>query len=439
MLHRAFAPMFSHRLPDSNMHLTRSVLTLIVVLAFQQIAAAQLGYNRIGSLDKTLNNVGYVHMGGSMFAGRTKQLSDRSIVLVGAANNNIQLIKLRYDGTGDTDFGSGGFANITCTGCLPTDLVELKGGKLVVVGQTSFPGTPSDIFLARLNANGSLDTTFGTNGFAIHDLPAESGHFSDESMGEIALLPDGSILTAAITSVSTDHVNKQARGVIVKFDANGALDASFGTAGFTQTVLGDESSGSAHISHISLLANGRIAAAFSTDIIDSGAPNGSIRKGLVMEYLPTGQIDSGFEPHWISGDYAIDIAGTADGGLLVLVSGKLQKFSLDGQLDTAFGSNGTILFPYFNILGSIAIQPSGKFYLTGHQILPTGPNLGSVRRYWPNGMADRRFGRNGSVLLNIEGEHLYLSQAFIESDGRIALTGAHPPNNLLYIRLITSK
>jgi len=421
------------------MHLTRSVLTLIVILALQQIAAAQLGYNRIGSLDKTLNNVGYIHLGGTMFAGRSKQLADRSIVLVGAANNNIQLSKLRYDGTADTEFGSGGFVNVTCTGCIPTDLVELNGGKLLVAGQTSSFGTPGDIFLLRMNANGSVDTSFGTDGFAVHDLPAESGHFSDESMGEIAVLPDGSILTAAITSVSTDHIVKQARGVLIKFDANGAIDTSFGNGGFTQSVLGNETSGSSHISHISLLPNGHIAAAFSADISDSGAPNGYIRKGLVMEYLPTGQIDSGFEPHSINGDYALDIAGAADGGLLVLVLGKLQKFSQDGQLDTAFGSNGTVLFPYFNTLGSISIQPSGKFYLTGNQILPPGPNLGSVRRYWPNGMPDRRFGRNGSVLLNIEGEHLYLSQAFIESDGRIALTGAHPPNNLLYIRLLTSK
>jgi len=419
------------------MHLTKIVFALIVVLALQQIVAAQLFYNRVGNFDTALSGVGYVGIGGGIsFATRAKQLSDGSIVLLGSSNNGIGVQKLTYDGAGDGSFGNNGNVNIPCGGCLPTDLVELSDGKLLIAGQTTFPGVPSDIFLARLNANGSLDTNFGTNGFTTHDLPAEPGKFSDETMGEIALLGDGSVLVAAITSVSSDHVNRQARGVLAKFGPSGALDASFGAGGFTQTVLADEPNGaSSYSSHISVLPEGRIAAAFNTYALDTGAPNGYVRRAVVLEYLSTGQIDTAFERLQIDGDSAADIGATDDGGLLVTTDGKLRKLSPNGQPDPEFGSNGFVNFPSFSFMASITVQPSGKIYVTGYQIFPTGPNLGRAQRFWPNGKPDLRFGRSGSALIKINGDNLYLGPAFIERNGKVALQGVQPPNSQFYIRL----
>lgn len=423
------------------MRLTIISLILIVGLGLSQTVSAQLFYNRVGSLDPTLNGVGYVGVGAGIGLGtRTKQLSDGSLILIGSSNNGIGVQKISYDGTSDGGFGSSGYVNIPCGGCLPTDLVELSDGKLLIAGQTTFSGAPSDIFLSRLNSNGSLDTSFGTNGFAIHDLPAETGQFSDESMGEIAILGDGSVLAAAITSVSSDHINKQARGVLIKFAPSGALDTTFGTGGFTQTILGDEPNGIAsYASHISLLPKGRVAAAFNTNVKDTAAPSGYVRRAVVLEYLSTGQIDTEFEKQQIDGNFAADIGATAEGGLLVITDGQMRKLSQNGQPDPEFGSNGFVNFPPFSFMGFITVQPSGKFYVTGYQILPPGPNAGRVQRFWANGKPDLRFGRSGSALVKIGGEHLYLGPAFIERSGKVALQGVQPPNNQLYIRLIANK
>jgi len=144
------------------MRLTISSLILIVVLGLSQTVSAQLFYNRVGSLDPTLNGVGYVGVGAGIGLGtRTKQLSDGSLILIGSSNNGIGVQKISYDGTSDGGFGSSGYVNIPCGGCLPTDLVELSDGKLLIaemvipVGNEPHPGKMLD--LEMLTAPGGME------------------------------------------------------------------------------------------------------------------------------------------------------------------------------------------------------------------------------------------------------------------------------------------
>jgi len=425
------------------MRITPLVLAILFVLALNQASSAQLFYNRVGTLDTTLNGVGYVGInGGNVYPTRAKQLSDRSIILIGQDGANVRVIKVRVDGTADPTFGSGGYADIACSPCLMKDIVELPDGKLLLAGETNFmmPQQPSDLLLARLNANGSLDTTFGTNGFVQHDLPVQSGQFSDEHMGEIALLADGSILAAATTGVSTDHINKECSGLLVKFLSDGSLDASFGSGGFSRTVIGDEpTANSSSWANISVFGNGRIAAAFSANIRDAKEPIGYVQKGVALKFLADGQLDDSFPPLVLNRNFVLDVATTAENGMLVLTQGSLRKFGADGQLDATFGTNGVFTFPSQSYPGFVSIEPSGKIYVTGYKVVQNGLNPGQVFRFWPNGMRDLRFGRSGEATIDINHQHLYLGPAFIENDGTLALTGTLVPNNVLYIRLKVQK
>lgn len=420
------------------MRITPLVLLILIGLGLNQAANGQLFYNRIGTLDTTLNGSGYVQIGGgNVYPTRIKQLSNGSILMLGQEGDNVHVVKFRPDGAPDPDFGTGGHSDIPCPQCVMKDLVELGDGKLLLAGETNFMMTqqPSDLLLARLNANGSLDTTFGTNGFVQHDLPVQSGQFSDEHMGEIALLADGSILAAATTGVSTDHINKECSGLLIKFLSDGSLDTSFGTGGFSRTVIGDEpTSNSFSSANISVFGNGRIAVAFSANIRDTKEPSGYIPKGVAVKYLADGQPDATFPPLVVNRDFVIDTGTTAENGLLVLTLGMLRKFNASGQLDATFGTNGTVTFLLNSYPGFLSVQPSGKIYVTGYKVVQNGLNPGQVFRFWPNGMRDLRFGRSGEALIKLN-QHLYLGPAFIENNGTVALTGTLVPNNVYYLRL----
>lgn len=419
------------------MRFTPLVLAILICFGLNQAANGQLFYNRVGTLDTTLNGVGYIPVsGGITFPTRAKQLSDGSFVLVGQEGADVRVVKFMPNGTPDPGFGTGGHSDTPCASCVMKDIVELPNGKLLLAGETNFmmQQAPTDVLLARLNADGSLDTAFGNNGFVQHDLPVQSGQFSDEHMGEIALLADGSILAAAITGVSTDHHNKQINGLLIKFLADGSLDKSFGMGGFGRTVIGDESTGpDVSGANISMSPDSSIAVAFSASVKNLNAPNGYIYRAILKRYLEDGQEDAAFGTKTFDGDLISDL-GAAGDATLMLASNKLTKYNSDGQVDGTFGTNGTFTFPPQSYPGFLSVQSAGKIYVTGYKFVLNGVNPGQVFRLWPNGTRDLRFGRSGEALIKMNA-HMFLGPAFRENNGTLALTGTLAPNNIYYLRL----
>ena len=118
-------------------------------------------------------------------------------------------------------------------------------GKYVAAGEV---GARPDFGLARYNADGSLDTTFGVSGFVDSHLifPAGSGRFSAENFAsDVAIQPDGKILEvgsiAIVEPVGGVVANFTLDIGLARFDATGQLDTSFGVNGYvtTQFLNGD--------------------------------------------------------------------------------------------------------------------------------------------------------------------------------------------------------
>src|SRR5215469_7269179 len=101
------------------------------------------------------------------------------------------------------------FAN--CCGGVSAVALQ-SDGKILVGGEVTPSCTVGSIL--RLNTNGSVDTTFGTNGFV-----TISGLFPT---GPVVLQPDGKILVAGKEDLS---------GLLARLDSNGQLDSSFGSGG----------------------------------------------------------------------------------------------------------------------------------------------------------------------------------------------------------------
>jgi uncharacterized delta-60 repeat protein len=107
----------------------------------------------------------------------------------------------------------------------------LSDGKYLTAGSRCDPTyTFSDITVVRYNPNGTIDSTFGTDGMAVVDAgtPCDSGI-------EIVVQPDGRIVVASGTKATDNSGNGY---TMIRLTADGALDPTFGINGIVSTDIG---------------------------------------------------------------------------------------------------------------------------------------------------------------------------------------------------------
>ena len=160
------------------------------------------------------------------------QQSDGKILAVGYSENlntNIRVLAaVRYiaDGTLDTSFSDDGKLTLSI-GVTPTegwDIAIQADGKILIAG-SSKTSTNLDFAVFRLNSNGTLDTTFDTDG----RLSIGLGTGDDEARSLI-IQDSGKIVVGGFASTETDN-----DFALIRLNVNGTLDTSFGTSGKTLT------------------------------------------------------------------------------------------------------------------------------------------------------------------------------------------------------------
>src|SRR5262249_31394343 len=161
---------------------------------------------------------------------------------VDTANNNAKstvLVRYNADGTLDTAFGTNGvqqaqsLQDAEFAGAFSSAL-PLAGGKTLVVGTTQSSGDGGDFLIKRFNADGTVDTTFGANGrVAISigqnvtsSVPGFAPVGSADNAYRAAVQPSGQIVVVGTTN---DGNGKQF--AMVRLNADGGLDSTFGTGG----------------------------------------------------------------------------------------------------------------------------------------------------------------------------------------------------------------
>src|SRR5204862_395505 len=148
------------------------------------------------------------------------------IVVAGSARTatlgDFALVRYNSDGSLDTTFGNGGKVTTDFFGAndSASAVVITGGGKIVVAGVAFSAGLP-DFALARYNADGSLDSSFGSAGKTVVAFAGASA----EAMA-LGLQANGKIIAAgsALSPVGIDFA-------LARFDASGLLDPAFGTSG----------------------------------------------------------------------------------------------------------------------------------------------------------------------------------------------------------------
>ncbi len=155
--------------------------------------------------------------------------SDGKILIAGsdsdAAPSHVVLTRLTNNGTLDTSFGTNGylvFSSFSGVNEYPVSLAILSDDSIVLGGVTG-NGTTSTSFIARLLSTGALDTSFGTSGFTGFDFGG-----SNDELTDLALQTDGKIVASV-----NHYTNSASQFAAVRLNADGSMDSTFGTDGKT--------------------------------------------------------------------------------------------------------------------------------------------------------------------------------------------------------------
>jgi uncharacterized delta-60 repeat protein len=201
--------------------------------------------------------------------------------------------RFRADGSPDPAFGAGGVAKVYLQDhfSLATAIDEQADGRLVVAGMT-IGILSASTFVARLNPDGSLDTTFGRDG-SLKVLPQELNALMPIS---IDVLADGRLLVVAssfsgdLSKLEEDTPRRRADldVVLLRFTADGRLDPTFGTGGILAwDSVGTDSLDVALGSHVTPDGHVLVAGTAIGDKLDRS-------RALLVKFLPDGTLDSAF-------------------------------------------------------------------------------------------------------------------------------------------------
>ncbi|MFK7821905.1 MAG: Calx-beta domain-containing protein, partial [Planctomycetaceae bacterium] len=294
------------------------------------------------------------------------------------------------------------------------DAVQLEDGSVLVAARL---GDVSDFEILKYNPDGSLDTDFGQFGRAEKYDQRERNEAQ-----AVRVLDDGKIMAAGY---SWDGLVRSF--VLVRYNADGTLDETFGNEGVQFHTIAWWASSFDDVkigSDGSVWFNGSIR-----DSKDSGSTNAIVRFGS------DGEVDPQFGDDgviYVAQAFGIRFPSTAaanDGGLLLLGAGEgtteLIKINEQGLLDTSFGDNGFASYPdidgVFSSSSVLQVLPDGSV-LSDRQAFSEDFTevIQRLVKFLPNGEPDDAFGDGGLAEWNAP---LRVEGVAVEADGRIVLSG----------------
>ncbi|WP_030673568.1 hypothetical protein [Streptomyces sp. NRRL B-1347] len=410
-------PLFQN-LPTWRTHVAAvSALAVGLIAALAPSAAAAPG-----DLDTGFGNSGKV----TTDFGATPSEPEIGNDLLRTSNGSLFVAGRRGFGTPGVGPGTFGVAKYTSSGALDTtfsgdgkvatgfgdtlsmarSVIEAGNGKILVGGFTGGEQI-ADLALAKYNADGTLDTSFGGDGKVTTDL---TGGLGDGIRG-LSLTSGGKILAAGAAGNDS---------FIARYNADGTLDTGFG--GGDGVVTTDFGTGD-HLFALEELSSGKLIAA--------GTANSDF---LLVRYNSDGTLDTGFSGDGIvttdfnglsdlafgftqapGGDYVL--AGAVDAPEPFGITGPIKvgvvRHNADGSLDTGFSGDGKVTTDV-NALSAdearaVAVDGDGKIVVAGLAgetvVFPVDPVDGDalVVRYNSDGSLDTGFSGDGIATVDFSG------------------------------------
>ena len=309
------------------------------------------------------------------------------------------IARINSDGTLDTTLNAGTAYN---SGSLNS--IALQADGKIIVGGTSFTSFNGTIRsrIVRLNANGSVDLGF------------DPGLGADNEVDSIVVLPDGKILIGG-SFVTFDGT---VVGGIARLNSDGSLDMSFNSGG---------SGFDGQVQSILRRSNGKIVVMGSFGIFDDtqNAVN-------IIQLNEDGTYDSSFDADTYSASDQVMTGILQSDGKLIIGGdftsyagesrNRLARINEDGSLDVTFdpgtGPNATV--------NTISIQSDGKI-LVGGSFSSWNGVTGRLFRLLSDGTVDPDFTIAIGATGNVEGIRLQDNGKIVVSGGFTIVSGESKP------------
>jgi uncharacterized delta-60 repeat protein len=218
--------------------------------------------------------------------------------------------------------------------------------------------------VARYNSDGSLDTSFGSNGKVTIDFFGDI----DEAFG-LAIQPDGKIVVVGNAFINTNSLRRLA---LARLDGDGSLDLSFGSGGKTANRIGEARA-------VALQPDGKIIVVGDSTFV---IPNR---------------------------DFA------------------LARYNFDGSPDSTFGTSGIVTTDFTGLgdyASAVALAADGKIIVAGISIITDIESNFALARYNGDGILDSTFGSGGKLTTDISGNSAQAFGVAVQGDGKIILAGS---------------
>jgi uncharacterized delta-60 repeat protein len=333
--------------------------------------------NSDGSYDSSFDGDGIFMIDG-LSLNDVELQSDGKILFSGITGTvlGFTVARLNGDGSFDTTFATGGIYNYDFGGGGASGGISVQpDGKILGTVDLN-----PEYGLVRLNADGSSDTTFDSDGLAIH--PAHGPSVQNQAY-DVMLQPDGKMVV--LGGSSTSYL------CLVRFETDGSLDSSFGVNGFVSSLQVEFAGTNAPgVSSMALQPDGKILVMGNsglsrwavTRVNADGSPDVSFNM-VVEDSINNGRVARSL---FLQTDGKIIIAGYTDN--FANANFLVKRYNSDGTPDISFASGGSIITDLgaLDRIYAVAQQPDQKIVVAGQTYTGTYTSNFLLARYNQNGV-----------------------------------------------------
>jgi uncharacterized delta-60 repeat protein len=372
--------------------------------------------NADGTLDATFDPGSGVEGSGLPFSYDTNvaavALQADGKVLIGGNFTRVHgayrghLARLNADGSLDTNFNASVQADSTSRPVVAS-IVMQPDGKILIGGSFHSVGNIQYPSLARLNPDGSLDRTFDPNPALVFC-----------TVGTVALQADGKVLIGGYLTTSFQWLNTQTR--IARLNPDGSLDNAF----YPNRQYSDEG-----VYALALQPDGKVLMGGTFTNVD-----GVNRSGIARLHAD-GNLDTAFDAG-LSSDHPAVVSIALPGNGQMLVGGyfrilnctensAIARLNADGSVDAAFSPNaglGAAPSGRGSLVLSLALQPDAKVLIGGSFTSVNGISRNAIARLNPDGSLDTAFDP-GPIAGLYEGFDESVRAIALQPDGQVLIGG----------------
>ena len=321
--------------------------------------------NTDGSLDNTFDSDGKlaINLSDEDIPIGVEIASDGKIIIgfetINGGNTDFGVLKLNDDGSLDNSFGTNGITEVTIASAQRPEYMHVDANdNIYLVGYENNTNNPLyGFFVMKFTSSGSLDNSFSSDGYFEYSFGAQNDYaITVDTQSDGKLIVGGNYDVGGVRDIS-----------VIRLNTNGTLDATFATAGeFIYTALPNVGIGG-----LKVLSDDRI-------LVGSYSNNDF----LAIMLDEDGSLDNsfksdGYETYDLGGtDYCFNVIEDEDGRILLTgdsdVNGDrdfaIIKINNVGELDLNFGSNGIKLVDFggIDISNGIDFNTAGDIFIGGY-------------------------------------------------------------------------